>query len=110
MLMIVSYDIVDDKRRTKLAKRLCDFGKRVQYSVFECDLSKEQLKKMINEADKETKTKKIMAYRHVTIDSDFRIHLFHDSKTTSPLGLSLASVLKEFGLVNHSIWIEMNCK
>lgn len=47
MLSIVSYDIVEDKRRTKLAKRLCDFGKRVQYSVFECDLTKEQLNKMI---------------------------------------------------------------
>ena len=46
MLYIVSYDIVENKRRTKLAKRLCDFGKRVQYSVFECDLNKEQLKNM----------------------------------------------------------------
>jgi CRISPR-associated protein Cas2 len=53
MLIIVSYDIVDDKRRTKLAKRLCDFGKRVQYSVFECDLSKEQLKDMTEKALKQ---------------------------------------------------------
>lgn len=50
MLIVISYDIVDDKRRTKLAKRLCDFGKRVQYSVFEADLTKEQLKKMIKVA------------------------------------------------------------
>jgi hypothetical protein len=46
------------------------------------------------------------------IDTDFSIHLFHDSKKVeksgSPLGLRLASALKEFGLVNHSIWIEMN--
>jgi len=47
MLIVVSYDVVDDKRRTKLAKKLCDFGKRVQYSVFECDLSKKQLNEMI---------------------------------------------------------------
>lgn len=53
MLIIVSYDIVDDKRRTKLAKKLCDFGKRVQYSVFECDLSKEQIKKMTQMALKQ---------------------------------------------------------
>ena len=53
MLIIVSYDIVDDKRRTKLAKRLCDFGKRVQYSVFECDLSKEQIKDMTQKALKQ---------------------------------------------------------
>ena len=47
MLILVSYDIVDDKRRTKLSKKLCDFGKRVQYSVFECDLKKDELDKMI---------------------------------------------------------------
>jgi len=53
MLIIVSYDIVNDKRRTKLAKKLCDFGRRVQYSVFECDLSKEQLKEMTQKALKQ---------------------------------------------------------
>ena len=46
MRFIVSYDIVDDKRRTKLAKKLCHFGKRVQFSVFEGNLSNEQLKTM----------------------------------------------------------------
>lgn len=50
MLLIVSYDIVDTKRRTKLAKKLCDFGVRVQYSVFECDLDNEQLADMIEKA------------------------------------------------------------
>ena len=53
MLYLVSYDIVDDKRRTKLAKKLCDFGKRVQYSVFECDLNKEQLENMKQMATKQ---------------------------------------------------------
>ncbi len=38
MRYLVSYDIPDDKRRTKLAKMLKDFGDRVQYSVFECIL------------------------------------------------------------------------
>ena len=36
MFYLVSYDIPDDKRRTKLAKAIKDFGDRVQYSVFEC--------------------------------------------------------------------------
>jgi len=44
VVCVVSYDIVDDKRRTKLAKKLCDFGKRVQYSVFECDLDEDSLR------------------------------------------------------------------
>lgn len=36
MLIVVSYDVPDDRRRTKLASILKDFGERVQYSVFEC--------------------------------------------------------------------------
>jgi CRISPR-associated protein Cas2 len=36
---IVSYDICDDKRLRKVAKVMEGFGQRVQYSVFECDLT-----------------------------------------------------------------------
>ena len=46
MLIVVSYDIVDDKKRNQLAKKLLNFGKRVQYSVFECDLNKQQIEQM----------------------------------------------------------------
>ena len=38
MLILVSYDVPDDRRRTRLAHTLKDFGERVQYSVFECHL------------------------------------------------------------------------
>ncbi|MCJ2542414.1 CRISPR-associated endonuclease Cas2 [Thermostichus vulcanus] len=38
MLWLVCYDVVDDKRRQKLAKRLEQYCQRVQYSVFECPL------------------------------------------------------------------------
>jgi CRISPR-associated protein Cas2 len=47
MLYLVSYDIPDDKRRTRLAKILKDFGDRVHYSVFEFILERELLDKMI---------------------------------------------------------------
>jgi len=40
---VVSYDVPDDRRRTRLAKILKDFGARVQYSVFECLLEDEQV-------------------------------------------------------------------
>ena len=46
MMITVSYDIVDDKRRTRLAKKLLNFGQRVQYSVFECNLTKKQIIEM----------------------------------------------------------------
>ncbi len=71
-----------------------------------------QLQKLISEVDKETKKRAIKIYSRVMIDTDFSIHLFHDSKKVgnsgSRLGLRLASALKDFGLVNHSIWIEMD--
>ena len=78
------------------------------------ELLKSQLQKLITEMDKKTKGQEIKSYSRVLIDTDFSIHLFHDSKKVensgSPLGLRLASALKAFGLVNHSIWIEMHSK
>jgi len=34
-VFLVTYDIPDDKRRTKIASALEDYGQRVQFSVFE---------------------------------------------------------------------------
>ncbi|MDH7602471.1 MAG: CRISPR-associated endonuclease Cas2 [Armatimonadota bacterium] len=58
MFVIVSYDIPDDRRRLRIAKALKAFGDRVQYSVFECNLGKNELElmtkrllRMINEAE-----------------------------------------------------------
>jgi CRISPR-associated protein Cas2 len=39
LMYIVVYDITCDKRRNKIANLLKGYGKRVQYSVFECVLS-----------------------------------------------------------------------
>ncbi len=36
-MLIISYDISDDKLRTKFSKYLLKFGHRLQYSVFEID-------------------------------------------------------------------------
>lgn len=44
--VLVAYDISNDRRRTRLHKRLLDFGSPVQYSVFECILDQEQINKM----------------------------------------------------------------
>lgn len=43
---VVSYDIESDKRRTKIAKTLEDFGQRVQFSVFECRLNPKDFVRM----------------------------------------------------------------
>lgn len=42
-MLIVSYDIADDKLRTKFSKYLQRFGHRIQYSVFEIDNSNKLL-------------------------------------------------------------------
>ena len=43
---LVSYDITSDKRRRKVVKILEGYGFRVQYSVFECELSSKQFKEL----------------------------------------------------------------
>ena len=40
---IVCYDIRDDKRLRKVYKTMRDWGDHLQYSVFECQLSKSEL-------------------------------------------------------------------
>ncbi len=52
MFYLVSYDIPDTNRRTKLSKVLQDFGERVQYSVFECILDNKLLDKLERRIDK----------------------------------------------------------
>ena len=58
MLYIISYDIPDNKRRLKISEILLDFGRRVQYSVFEayldhCSLTtlKKRLRQVISDED-----------------------------------------------------------
>ncbi|SNY41123.1 CRISPR-associated protein, Cas2 family [Orenia metallireducens] len=46
MFVIISYDISEDKRRNRIFKILKDYGQWIQYSVFECDLDKEDYLKM----------------------------------------------------------------
>ncbi len=46
MFVVVSYDIPDDRRRTRVMKVLKDFGAHVQYSVFECELSTEDYRRL----------------------------------------------------------------
>jgi CRISPR-associated protein Cas2 len=46
-LIVVIYDIVDNKRRAAFAKYLQGFGVRVQKSAFECVLSDAKYKKLL---------------------------------------------------------------
>ena len=56
-MIIVSYDIADDKLRTRFSKYLLRFGHRIQYSVYEIDNSPKILKNIMS--DIENKYKKL---------------------------------------------------
>ncbi|EDX70843.1 CRISPR-associated protein Cas2 [Coleofasciculus chthonoplastes PCC 7420] len=52
MLVVVVYDIPNDKRRTKLSNFLEGYGRRVQFSVFECFLSLDQMRQLYEKVKK----------------------------------------------------------
>lgn len=53
MHVVVSYDIVNNNKRNRMANLLLDYGRRVQKSVFECDLDEKNLTQMIEEATRQ---------------------------------------------------------
>ncbi|HGY54517.1 MAG TPA: hypothetical protein ENK44_02325 [Caldithrix abyssi] len=58
----------------------------------------------------ERKALLVKIYRQAELETDFSIHVQYDSKTQDAdvciLGERLASDLKDFGLVNHTVWVE----
>jgi CRISPR-associated protein Cas2 len=89
MFLVVSYDIADNKRRTRVAKKLKDFGVRVQYSVFECILEQNKIDEMqkavaslLSEEDSvriyylcETCKKKIKSYGEKGVTEDPAVYI-----------------------------------
>ena len=53
---LVAYDVPDDRRRTRLANLLEDYGDRVQYSVFEIFASGAKLDRMVMQIKDELDT------------------------------------------------------
>ena len=49
MFVLVTYDTPEEKRRKKFRKICKDYGTWVQYSVYECILTKKQLNKLRKE-------------------------------------------------------------
>lgn len=39
-MYVISYDISSDRIRNRAAETLLEYGRRIQYSVFECEISK----------------------------------------------------------------------
>ena len=53
MLYLISYDISDDDRRHRVYEALKDFGRRVQFSVFECEMDDAGLRELSDRIDLE---------------------------------------------------------
>lgn len=56
-MLLVSYDISDNKLRTRFSKFLSRFGYRLQYSVFQIDNSERLLKIISSEINNNFKAK-----------------------------------------------------
>jgi CRISPR-associated protein Cas2 len=52
MLVVVAYDVPDNRRRLKVANFLEGRGRRVQYSMFECFLTLEEMRKLHKEVQR----------------------------------------------------------
>lgn len=48
-MIIISYDISNDKKRTKFNKYICRFGHRLQYSVYEIENSERILNNIVTD-------------------------------------------------------------
>ena len=44
--VVIAYDVADDRRRVRVFKALKDYGQHVQFSVFECDLRRRDVRRL----------------------------------------------------------------
>jgi len=82
MQYVVAYDIAEDGRRNRVARFLEGWGRRVQKSLFECDLSPEELQEV---------SKRL---RELLVVSDDRCHIYRLCGECAPKRLALGSDLE----------------
>jgi len=75
------------------------------------ELLEKQLRVLMQDVEKDNKEMGIKILFRFKLDTDFRIYLKHNASVSidrgSLVGQSLVAILKEYGLVNYSKWIEM---
>lgn len=73
------------------------------------NLVESYLKQLVEELNKNNGPK-MKVFSKLDLETDFSIHLGHDQDSIhdygSGLGQHLASTLKDFGMVNHSVWLQ----
>ena len=74
------------------------------------ELVEQEIENLIKDFGNNGIMKNVKLYRNAVINNDLSVHLHWESGKAEPqgsaTGLCLVHVLKEFGLVSHSIWVE----
>lgn len=78
----------------------------------------DEIMKSLSELDEVTDTIarliEIKIYLHAVVESDLSIHIYwksaQASQQKSSIGVSVASMLKPLGLLNHSVWVEASAR
>ena len=64
-----------------------------------------------NSIGNQARSVKIRIYDHISVTTDLGVHIHFDTHLSEPryteLGIRLASALREYGMVEHTIWLEM---
>ena len=81
--VVVSYDVTSDRRRRKIMKALEGFGKRVQYSVFECLLTPVQMVDMQRKLKKLAGNDDSLRFYFISADDVKRIALMGGANITT---------------------------
>ena len=70
------------------------------------------LRNLMEDVDIKHRREHIRLYRRRGVDSDFCLVLFHEGEKVgfdgSRIGLRLTAALKDFGMVNHTVWEELD--
>jgi len=76
----------------------------------ECDRLIPIFTDLLKEIREKESCKKVKLFRRALLKNDVCLHLYYDSDNAgvegSPVGLRLATMLKPFGMVNHTVWKE----
>jgi CRISPR-associated protein Cas2 len=85
MLVVVVYDIADDKRRLRLSNFLEGYGRRVQESVFECFVSLSEMKTLHQKVLKKVKpAEDNVRFYWIPVDALPRTLIIGSSSPTPP--------------------------
>ncbi|MEN6318220.1 MAG: hypothetical protein ABFD82_05645 [Syntrophaceae bacterium] len=76
------------------------------------DLVEHDIEKLIKEFGNSGSIKNISLYRNAVVNNDLRVQLHWESAKVKPqgsdTGLCLVHLLKAFGLISYSVWVEEN--